>query len=111
VFRWKRMWGVVAAGLGVEAAPYPGTPSPLEQQMRDAGSVWPAMVERHGLRPYAVEQLASWWHTDADLGRTLETFTSMGKARRFGFLEYQDSAASFLDVFDALRREQIIPSA
>ncbi|WP_037496607.1 SDR family oxidoreductase [Solirubrobacter soli] len=111
VFRWKRMWRVVAEGLGLEAAPYPGAPTPLEEQMRDAGPLWETMVERYGLRSYRVEQLASWWHTDADLGRTLETFTSMGKSRRFGFLSYQDSAASFLDVFDALRRERIIPSA
>src|SRR3954452_2579835 len=33
VFRWRRMWGVLAEGLGVEAGPYPGHPTPLEEQM------------------------------------------------------------------------------
>jgi nucleoside-diphosphate-sugar epimerase len=110
VFRWKRMWGVLAEGLGVQPAPYPGHATPLEEQMRDAAPIWDAIVERYGLIPYPLESLASWWHTDADLGRTLETFTSMGKSRRFGFLGYQDSACSFLDVIDRLRAERIIPA-
>jgi nucleoside-diphosphate-sugar epimerase len=110
VFRWKRMWGVLAAGIGVLAAPYPGHATPLEEQMRDAGPIWDSIVARHGLSPFALDTLASWWHTDADLGRTLETFTGMGKSRRFGFLDYQDSAESFLDVIDRLRAARVIPA-
>jgi nucleoside-diphosphate-sugar epimerase len=110
VFRWKRMWGVLAEGIGVEPAPYPGHATPLVDQMRDAGPVWDEIVARRGLEPFALETLASWWHTDADLGRTLETFTGMGKSRRFGFLDYQDSAESFLDVIERLRAERVIPA-
>ena len=47
---------------------------------------------------------------DADLTRPLETFTSMNKARRFGFLDHQDSERSFLDLFDRLRAERVIPA-
>ena len=110
VFRWKRMWGVLASGIGVEAAPYPGHATPLVEQMRDAGPIWEEIVRRHGLESYALESLASWWHTDADLGRTLETFTGMNKSRRFGFLDHQDSAESFLDVIERLRAERVIPA-
>jgi nucleoside-diphosphate-sugar epimerase len=109
VFRWRRMWGVVADGLGLEAAPYAGEPAPLEQQMAGAGPVWDAIVAREGLVPTRLEELASWWHSDADLGRPLETFTDMGKSRRFGFLEYQASDRSFLDLFERLRAARIIP--
>jgi nucleoside-diphosphate-sugar epimerase len=110
VFRWRRMWQIVARGLGVEPAGYPGHPTPLVEQMADAGPVWSRIVERHGLRPYPVETLASWWHSDADLGRTIETFTDMSKSRRLGFLEYQETSRSFLDLFDRLRAERIIPA-
>jgi nucleoside-diphosphate-sugar epimerase len=109
VFRWRRMWGVLADGLGVEPAPYPGHETPLEQQMRDAGADWDGIVARHGLQPIPLASLASWWHSDADLGRPLETFTDMGKCRRFGFLEYQSTERSFLDLFDRLRAERVIP--
>jgi nucleoside-diphosphate-sugar epimerase len=109
VFRWRRMWGVLADGLGVEAASYPGHVTPLETQMADAGPIWNEIVERHGLVPHDLDRIASWWHSDADLSRTLETFTSMAKSRRFGFLDYQDSERSFLDLFDRLRAERIVP--
>lgn len=111
VFRWRRMWGVLADGLGIEAAPYPGHPTPLEQQMADAGPIWDEIVQRYDLVPHDLDRLASWWHSDADLSRPLETFTSMAKSRRFGFLDYQDSERSFLDLFDRLRAERIIPPA
>ena len=71
----------VAEGLGVEAAEYPGEPQPLEGRMDHADEVWARLVETHGLQPYKATDLASWWHTDADLGRTVETFADMGKSR------------------------------
>jgi hypothetical protein len=110
VFRWRQLWGKVAEGLGVEAAGYPGEPQPLEGRMDHADDVWASIVEREGLSPYRATELASWWHTDADLGRTVETFADMGKSRALGFTDYQDSAQSFLDLFDTLRRRKIIPS-
>jgi nucleoside-diphosphate-sugar epimerase len=110
VFRWRRMWRIVADGLGVEAADYPGHPTPLVEQMAEARPVWDRIVERYGLRPYPLETLASWWHSDADLGRTIETFTDMTKSRRLGFLEYQETPRSFLDLFERLRAERIIPT-
>jgi hypothetical protein len=51
----------------------------------------------------------SWWHTDSDLGRTVETHASMAKSREAGFIGAQDSKRSFLDLFDRLRAERIIP--
>jgi nucleoside-diphosphate-sugar epimerase len=109
VFRWRRMWRVVAEGLGVPPAEYPGHADPLEPRMGDAQAVWDRIVANHGLRPYRVDQLASFWHTDADLGRPIEAFADMGKSRRFGFLDYQDTSRSFLDLFARLREERIIP--
>lgn len=109
VFRWRRMWPRLAAVLQVEPVGFDGEPAPLEQQMADAGAVWPEIVRRHGLRDHAVDGLASWWHTDADLGRTVETFTDMGKSRRLGFPGVRDTESSFTDLFARLRAERIVP--
>jgi len=108
-FRWRRMWPIVAAGLGVEPGEYPGHPTPLVDQMADVGPIWERIVEKHGLVPHPVDRLASWWHTDADLGRTIETFTDMTKSRLLGFTDYQPTDRSFLDLFDRLRTERVIP--
>jgi nucleoside-diphosphate-sugar epimerase len=109
VFRWRRLWPKLAAALDVEAVPFGGEPAPLEQQMADAGEIWPEIVRRHGLRDLDVNVLASWWHTDADLGRTIETFTDMGLNRRLGFTGVRDSETSFTDLFERLRAERIVP--
>ncbi len=108
-FRWRTLWKVVAAGLDVEAAPYPGHADPLEARMKDAATIWRKIARKHDLAIDDVSRLVSWWHTDADLGRTMETFTSMTKSRGLGFLEYQDSEKSFLDLFEELRSMRIIP--
>ena len=109
VFRWRRLWPRLADALAVEAVPFDGAPVPLEQQMADAGEVWPEIVRRHGLRDLNVESLASWWHTDADLGRTVETFTDMARSRRLGFAGVRDTESSFTDLFARLRAERIVP--
>jgi hypothetical protein len=103
------MWPRLATALGVDPMGFDGEPAPLERQMADAAEVWPRIVERHGLRDLDVARLASWWHTDADLGRTIETFTDMGRSRRLGFDGVRDTESSFVDLFDRLREEGIVP--
>jgi len=109
VFRWRRLWPRLADALGVEPVGFEGEPVLLEQQMADAGEIWPEIVARYGLRDLEVERLASWWHTDADLGRTIETFTDMGRSRRLGFFGVRDTESSFTDLFARLRAERIVP--
>ncbi|HEV7203495.1 MAG TPA: SDR family oxidoreductase [Jatrophihabitans sp.] len=109
VFRWRQMWPQVAAGLGVDAAPYPGRSTPLDGRMDHADDVWKRLVAEHDLTDLRAGELASWWHTDADLGREVETFADMSKSRALGFLDYQDSVRSFLDLFETLRAQRVIP--
>ena len=68
-----------------------------------------ASSRRHGSGPIALEAIAPWWHVDADLGRTQECMADMGRSRELGFLDYQPTWPSFVDLFDRLRRERIIP--
>ena len=67
------------------------------------------MMARHGLRELDVNSLASWWHTDADLGRTVETFTDMAHSRKLGFDGVRDTESSFVRLFDRLRAERVVP--
>ncbi|HEX9335311.1 MAG TPA: NAD-dependent dehydratase, partial [Pseudonocardiaceae bacterium] len=109
VFRWRQLWPVVADGLGVPAADYPGHAQPLAERFADAGPVWDRIVERHGLVGGELDRLASWWHTDGDLGRETETFADMTKSRAHGFLGFRDTRRTFLDLFDRLRDNKVIP--
>jgi nucleoside-diphosphate-sugar epimerase len=109
VFRWRWMWSQIAAQFGIEAAPYPGHPTLLEEQMKDDAAAWADIAAKYGLRETKLDGLVSPWHTDADLGRQLECVTDMSKSRNAGFLAYQDSRRSFLDLFARLRRNKIVP--
>ncbi len=109
VFRWKQLWKTIADYFNLEVALYPGEYNSLEEQMVDAGPIWDKLVKQHGLQVNPLSRLASAWHTDLDLGRPMECINSMTKSRVLGFREYQDTEQSFIDVFDRLRAERIIP--
>ncbi|WP_083701861.1 SDR family oxidoreductase [Tersicoccus sp. Bi-70] len=112
VFRWRWMWPRLAAHLGVPAervVGFEGEPRPLEQQMAEHEAAWPAIAQRHGLVEADITRLASWWHTDADLGRDLEVVTDMGKSRAAGFTGYRRTEQAFADLFDRYRAERLIP--
>ena len=110
LFRWTWLWAKIADYFGLPVGEYPGRPTPLVEQMADAPKIWAEIVAKHGLQDIPVEKLASWWHSDADLGRDIECFTDMTNSRTRGFTPYQQTPDSFFDVFDELRTRRIIPS-
>ncbi|MFF7709354.1 NAD-dependent epimerase/dehydratase family protein [Pseudomonas sp. NPDC007930] len=109
VFRWRWMWGRIAEWFGVQAADYPATPAPLEQQLAGSAEAWRALAGEHGLAEASIERLVSPWHTDADLGRPLEVVTDMSKSRGLGFTAYQATDEAFFRAFARLRAERLIP--
>jgi nucleoside-diphosphate-sugar epimerase len=109
VFRWSWMWPRLAAWFGIEPAPFPGQASPLEQQLAGTEEIWHNIAKSHNLIEPNLNNLASAWHTDADLGRPIEVVTDMSKSRKFGFLDYQATDESFFDLFTRLRHNRIIP--
>jgi nucleoside-diphosphate-sugar epimerase len=111
VFRWKWMWSRIAEYFGIEAVPFDGELRPLEGRMQDAAAQWQKIAAQHGLVEADISKLASWWHTDADLGRTMEVLTDMSKSRKAGFLDYQSTPDAFFALFDRLKAERLIPAA
>ncbi|WP_423194943.1 NAD-dependent epimerase/dehydratase domain-containing protein [Cupriavidus sp. H19C3] len=113
VFRWKWMWAEIAAYFGIAPVPFDGVVRPLEPRMTGPAALWRDqwrdLATHYGLREADLDRLASWWHTDADLGRPMEVLTDMSKSRKAGFLAYQDSRDAFLALFDRLRARRVIP--
>lgn len=109
VFRWNWLWPRLAAYFGIESAGFTGSTMPLEGRMQDAAAAWQEIASRYQLKESDVNRLASWWHTDADLGRPMEAFTDMSKSRKAGFTGYRSTLDSFTQLFDKLKSENIIP--
>lgn len=112
VFRWRWMWPRLADLLGVPAEQvlgFEGHVRPLEVQMAEHVHHWPAIAAEYGLIETDISRLASWWHTDADLGREMEVVTDMGKSRAAGFLSFRRTDQAFADLFDRYRADRLIP--
>jgi nucleoside-diphosphate-sugar epimerase len=109
VFRWRWLWPQVAAYFGVEWEGFEGAPRTLETAMAGMEDTWAGIVHKHGLVEPELARVASWWHSDGDLGRNIEVVTDMNKSRTAGFLGNRDTRASFFHYADQYRQARIIP--
>ena len=78
--------------------------------MEGMAPVWERIAEREGLRESQLDRVASFWHTDGDLGRDIECVTDMTKSRLAGFTGYVRTLDAFARVFDRLRDERVVPA-
>lgn len=111
VFRWRAMWPKIAAYFGVEPVGFEGEPRPLEVQMQGMDAAWAELSAAHQLVEPDLNRIASWWHTDADLGREIEVFTDITKSRLAGFTPHHRTVDSFIALFDRYRADGLIPPA
>lgn len=109
VFRWKWLWERLANWFGIQAEGYNGSIRPLEKEMENTQEIWTKIAEKYNLKEKNVNRLSSAWHTDLDLGRPLEVMCDMSKSRKLGFTAYKNTEDSFIEVFERLRSENIIP--
>ena len=108
-FRWRWLWPQIAEYFGVSWEGPTETPRPLVSQMEGAESAWREIAQREGLIEPDIGKLASWWHSDSDLGREIECFTDMTKSREAGFLNFRNSVTSFFDKVGKYRDAKILP--
>ncbi len=109
VFRWKWLWQRLADWFGIEAVGFEDQIKALEKEMQNDNEVWKIIAQKYQLKEENLQRLSSAWHTDLDLGRPLEVMTDMTNSRDLGFNEYQNTEKSFIDVFEKLKAERIIP--
>lgn len=109
-FRWRWLWPQIAEFFGVDyEGPKAEAMQPLEEQMKDAAPIWAEIAAKNGLAESDITKLASWWHSDSDLGRQIECFTDMTKSREAGFLGFRSSPKSFFQNVQAYRDANILP--
>src|SRR4051794_21425389 len=72
VFRWRWLWPQIAEYFGVAWEGFEGTPRRLVESMADVADAWKDIAAEHGLVEPDIERVASWWHSDGDLGREIE---------------------------------------
>jgi nucleoside-diphosphate-sugar epimerase len=109
VFRWRWLWPQLADWFGVRWEGFDAAPRTLVSQMAGMENAWRDIAARYSLVEPDLGQLASWWHSDADLGRTIEVLTDMTKSRLAGFLGFRSTPASFRAKIEHYRAARILP--
>ncbi|RLV47967.1 SDR family oxidoreductase [Nocardioides mangrovicus] len=109
VFRWRWLWPQIAAHFDLPWEGFEGEPRTLEHAMAGVEDTWTAIAQREGLAESRLDRVASWWHTDGDLGRDIEVCTDMNKSRAAGFTATRDTRAAFFDYAERYRAARIIP--
>ncbi|MFC4099687.1 SDR family oxidoreductase [Paenibacillus xanthanilyticus] len=107
LFRWDEMWPKIARFFELETAP--PLPMSLATVMADKEPLWDHMVEKHGLAANRYKDVSSWAFGDFAFSWDYDFFADGSKARRFGFHEFIDTEAMFLDIFTEMRRLRLIP--
>ncbi|CAG7638061.1 hypothetical protein PAESOLCIP111_03908 [Paenibacillus solanacearum] len=107
LFRWNELWPKIAAYFQLETAP--PLPMQLEVIMSDKEALWDAVIHKYGLEQNSYKDVSSWRFGDFVFAWDYDFFADGTKARRFGFHEFIDTEAMFMDIFEDLRRRKVIP--
>ena len=107
VFRWRDLWPAFAVFFDMPVGP--PQQIDLTAMMADKAPVWQRIAERHGLQNIPYEDLVRWPFADFVFASDWDIVSDMGKARRAGFHEVEDSQEMFLRLFGEFREEKVIP--
>jgi hypothetical protein len=105
--RWSELWPRFAAYFGMQAGPE--EPVRLADTLADKEGVWQAVIRKHGLRPTTLRSLVLWSYGHYVFAPEWDIISDGSKARGHGFAETVDSGKMFLDIFEFLRAEKIVP--
>ena len=108
-FRWKWLWQKIADFFDLEVDGFNGSVRPLEQILAQKTEIWQEMSISYNLIEADLNQIATAWHADLDLGRPIEVMTDMANSRKLGFVEYVNTKDSFFELFAKLQKHHLIP--
>jgi len=107
VFRWSRLWPILARHLGVECGIV--RRSSMQFWVGDKGEVWDRIVEKHQLRKFRMDEVSSWNFADFVFGMDYDVMSSLNRCRLAGFHDTIDTTAMFLRYLDAYKAERVLP--
>jgi nucleoside-diphosphate-sugar epimerase len=108
-FRWRQLWPAFARQFGMDYA------EPQQVLLAEAmplhRGLWEKLVEQHGLVRTPFEDIAGWDFGDFLFRSEFDNVSSTIKIRQAGFTDCLDSQDRFLELFEHLTADGIIPPA
>jgi hypothetical protein len=109
VFKWKKLWKLMADRFGMEVGEYSGKGTPMVELMKGKDGVWDEVVKQYNLEPVKLNDIGHWWFADLILNQVDENVSSMNKSKELGYLGFRNSEKSFMDVLDKMKANNLIP--
>lgn len=81
----------------------------MVEQMAGKEELWKDIAGKYDLVEDRLDRVASFWHTDSDLGVEVEVVADMTKSRMAGFTTYVDTERAFLELFDRYETDGLVP--
>lgn len=107
VFRWSRLWPRLAKHCGLECGIV--RRASMQFWLGDKAAMWDDVVRKHQLRPFKIDQVASWAFADFVFGMDYDVMSSLNRARLAGFHDTIDTAELFIRYLDAYRAARVLP--
>jgi len=107
LIRWEHTWPKIARYFGMDVGPRRNVS--LVRFMADKGPVWDRIVARHGLRPFAYQEIVSWAYGDFVFTPEYDVISSTMKARQFGFDDCVDTEEMFVRLWNEMRADRVLP--
>jgi nucleoside-diphosphate-sugar epimerase len=108
-FRWKDLWPRLAQWFGMEAL-FIEDRLPVRSFFEDNVSLWNTLVQTHALQPFSLASLSSDDFVDRATTMDWDAVYSMEKAKSAGFPLDIHPEQVFIDLFEALVSDRVIPS-
>jgi len=109
VFKWKRLWRIIAENFDLEPLKYEGEGFSLAEAMKDKGPVWDAIVRENNLHPTKIEEVGTWWFVDFTLNLPQETVHSMNKSKDYGFFGFRNTETSLGQWINKMKASKLVP--
>lgn len=105
--RWRHLFQRIADHFEIPLGV--ARPINLTAWMADKGPLWDQIVERHGLKPTQLDNVAAWGFADFLFNQTFDVVSSMVKIRQAGFHATVSTEDMFLAHMQAYQEARILP--
>jgi nucleoside-diphosphate-sugar epimerase len=105
--RWRHLFPAFATAFGMAAAE--PQPVPLAEAMAGRKDVWERLVAEHDLVPTPFEDLVGWDFGQFIFTSGFDNVSSTIKLRQAGFADCLDTGDRFVELFQRLAADKVIP--
>ena len=107
VVSWRALWPRIASYFGMPAGEV--RPFSMHQWSRDKQPVWDRIVQKYGLAPRSLDDVADWAFADFHWAQEYDVVSDPCKLLKAGFPETIDSGEMLLAYLRRYREAKILP--